>query len=43
MDRLRQGGKQNADDKSSGNAYDVALENFDTAADAMGLDRIRGR
>ena len=24
--------------KSTGNAYDVALENFDTAADAMGLD-----
>ena len=21
------------------NAYDVAMENFDTAADAMGLDR----
>jgi len=25
--------------KSTGNAYDVALENFDTAADAMGLDK----
>ncbi len=24
---------------TQGNAYDVALENFDSAADAMGLDK----
>jgi glutamate dehydrogenase/leucine dehydrogenase len=38
VSRLRQGGKTMLTTRLADNAYDVALENFDAAADVLGLD-----